>query len=267
MHRRAVLDNRCNVRHTLWLPAAVKQSKSNRVYGELYSVTDSELARLDQLEGYREGGKNNLYERIQQTVYTDKGQFTAYMYVANQENLLKKKLPNDDWKEHNLLSDTGDSVLYFAYGSCMDHNRFIQDGVAQYFQNMIGVGVLPNYTLRFTRKSSYDGMGRADIVEEGGCVEGKVYEIPVKALKEYLYAREGAPKAYRATFVTIELNGKKVQVLTFVVTNKKTEKAPPHWYEEEIIRGANGVLTADYLTKIQNHIKALRETQTIIGGR
>ena len=246
---------------------AVKQAQISQIFGELYTVTDSELMRLDQLEGYSEAGKNNLYERIQQTVYTDKGQFNAYIYVANKENLLKQKIPNGDWKEHNLLLRKMDSVFYFAYGSCMDQARFKQDGFAHYFQNMVGVGVLPNYTLRFTRKSSYDAMGRADIVEEGGRVEGKVYEIPVKALKEYLYAREGAPKAYRPTFVTIELNGKKVQALSFVVVHKQSETAPPDWYEEEILRGANRFLTDEYISELEKHINALKNSNEKIGGR
>lgn len=237
---------------------AMQPTPSSRIYGELYSVTEEALGRLDQLEGYREGRKNNLYERIVQTVYTDKGSFHSYMYIASKENLLKKKIPNGDWKEHNLLLKPYDSVLYFAYGSCMDQERFIEEGVAHYFQKMIGVGILPNYTLRFTRRSSMDGMGRADIVEEGGRVEGKVNQIPVKVLKDYLYYREGAPKAYRPTFVTVELNGEKVQALTFVVVNKKAETAPPDRYEEEILRGANGFLSAAYISTIKSHMNSLK---------
>lgn len=237
---------------------AMKISSSTYVYGELYSITESELNRLEQLEGYRVDGENNLYNRIQQTVYTDSGKVVAFMYVANKETLLRSRISNGDWKEYRLLAETSDSILYFAYGSCMDEKRFIKDGFVHYFQNMIGVGELTNYTLRFTRKSSIDRMGRADIVEEGGRVEGKVYRIPIKALKEYLYAREGAPKAYRFTFVSIELNGKKVLAVTFVVTNKNGETAPPTWYEEEILRGANGFLTEEYMSNIQSHINALR---------
>jgi gamma-glutamylcyclotransferase (GGCT)/AIG2-like uncharacterized protein YtfP/cation transport regulator ChaC len=245
---------------------AVKQTPHSRLFGELYTVTEEDLKRLDVLEGYTPGGANNLFERIQQTVYTDKGATSATLYVASKAHLLKKKIPNGDWKEHNLLLKQDDSVLYFAYGSCMDQKRICEAGFAHYFQNMLGVGVLTNYTLRFTRKSTEDGRGRADIVEEGGGVEGKVYEIPVKALKEYLYGREGAPKAYRPTFVMIEVNGKKVQALTFVVTYKREESAPPKWYEEEILRGANGYLTIDYTSKLKSHINSLKKSNLIIGG-
>lgn len=245
---------------------AIKESKGSRVYGELYTVKEDELQRLDHLEGYIEGGNNSLYERIEQTVYTDKGPGDAYMYVASQANLLNRKIPNGDWKEFNLLSKRNETVLYFAYGSCMDLKRITEAGYAHYFQNVLGVGVLQNYTLRFTRRSLSDGMGRADIVEEGGKVDGKVYNLPIKALKEYLYGREGAPSVYRPTFVTIDLNGKEVHALTFVVTKKGEETAPPHWYEEEILRGARGYLSQDYITELKNHMNSLKKSMLNIGG-
>ncbi|MGG5252242.1 gamma-glutamylcyclotransferase [Neobacillus sp. SM06] len=240
---------------------AMKQSRGFRTYGELYSVTKEELRRLDQLEGFTPGGTNNLYERVTQTVYTDNGMTNAYVFVAGNADLFKKKIRNDDWKEYNLQSGKNHSVLYFAYGSCMDHKRFTEKGCAHYFQNMVGVGVLANYTLRFTRKSSEDGMGRADVVEEGGIVEGKVYDLPVEALDNYLYKREGAPTAYRPTFVTIEVDGKQVEALTFVVKNKAEETAPPFWYEEEILRGAEGWLTASYISNLKDHINFLRKSK------
>ncbi|WP_163100232.1 gamma-glutamylcyclotransferase family protein [Peribacillus alkalitolerans] len=82
---------------------AMTQSSSDKTYGELYSVTDNELIQLDLLEGYTVGGKDNLYERIEQTVYTDKGNLVAYMYIANKKNLLKKEISNGDWKEYSLI--------------------------------------------------------------------------------------------------------------------------------------------------------------------
>ncbi|WP_209121148.1 gamma-glutamylcyclotransferase [Alkalihalobacillus sp. BA299] len=245
---------------------AMKQTQFSRLYGELYALTEADLKRLDQLEGYTAGGTNNLYERIEQTVYTDKGSSIAYMYVASKANLLKRKIPNGDWKEYNLLLKQSENVLYFAYGSCMDQKRICEAGFAHHFRNMLGVGILNNYTLRFTRKSTEDGMGRADIVEEGGRVEGKVYDIPIKVLEEYLYGREGAPKAYRPTFVSIEMNGKNVQALTFVVTNKMEEIAPPQWYEEEILLGANGYLSVDYISKLKGHMNSLKKSNFKIGG-
>jgi len=246
---------------------AMKPLPASQIYGELYTVTMVELKRLDQLEGYMEGSATNLYERIQQTVYTDKGPAIAYMYVANKTHLVKETIPNGDWKEHNLLMKPSVSVLYFAYGSCMDLKRIYEAGFAHYFQDMLGVGMLKNYTLRFSRRSIEDRMGRADIVEEGGNVEGKVYQIPVTVLKEYLYGREGVPKAYRPSFVTIELNGKNVQALTFVGANKVEETAPPQWYQEEILRGAEGYVSFDYLSKIKSHMNSLENSHLKFGGR
>jgi gamma-glutamylcyclotransferase (GGCT)/AIG2-like uncharacterized protein YtfP len=243
---------------------AMKQSESAYVYGELYSVTEAELHRLDQLEGFEAGNSSNLYERIERTVYTNTGKILAYVYVASNANLLKKRIDNGDWKEYQLRKRK-DSVLYFAYGSCMDNQRFQQHGVDHYFQNMLGVGVLKNYTLRFTHRSKLDGMGRADIVEEGGSVEGKLYKIPIEALT-YLYRREGAPNVYRPTFVTVELNGRSVQALTFSVKNKREETAPPDHYAEEIFRGADGYLSTDYISKIKNHIKSLKKLNIMTGG-
>ena len=240
---------------------AVKESKMGKVYGELYLVTDAQLQKLDVLEGYNPEGNNNLYNRKLQTIFHDTGSTEAFLYtIAKQnESMLKKHLSTGDWKLKGF-HDKKQTLLYFAFGSCMDDKRFQVDGVDHYFQNLAGVGILKNYTLRFTRKSSFDGLGRADIVEDGGKVEGKVYELPIVALKEYLYAREGAPKAYRPTFVTIQIDGKKVEALTFVVTNKKKETPPPDWYEEEILRGAHSFLSDNYIANIQRHINSLKKS-------
>lgn len=239
---------------------AMKTSQNSRVYGELYEVTESQLGSLDVLEGYTPGGKSNLYERIERTVFTDKGPVNAYLYIAGKDSLLGKKISNGDWKEYRLFAQPQESVLYFAYGSCMDQKRFREDGVDHYFQDLLGAGVLMNYSLRFTRRSYFDGMGRADIVEDGGKVEGKVYRVPVKTVKDYLYRREGAPNAYRPTFVEIDLDGKAAVALTFTVKNKERETVPPNWYEEEIFRGASGHLSASYISKIKAHIDALRKS-------
>jgi gamma-glutamylcyclotransferase (GGCT)/AIG2-like uncharacterized protein YtfP len=242
---------------------AMKLSDLSNVFGELYSVNEEKLDRLDQLEGFEAGYSNNLYERVKRTVYTDTGKILAYVYVTSNANLLKKRIDNGDWKEYQLQKHQ-DSVLYFAYRSCMDNQRFQQHGVDHYFQNMLGIGALKNYTLRFTHRSKLDDMGRADIVEEGGHVEGKLYKIPNEALA-YLYRREGAPNIYRPTFVTVELNGRSVQALTFTVKNKREETAPPAHYAEEIFRGANGYLSTDYISKIKNHIESLK-SNIMTGG-
>ena len=152
------------------------------------------------------------------------------------------------------------TIPYFAYGSCMDMRRINKSEYGHCFRKVLGVGVLQDYSLKFTRRSD-DGQGRADIVEDDhGVVEGKVYEIPVSVLTAYLYRREGVlVKAYRPTFVTVKKNGEEVQALTFVVVNKEPETAPPLDYEAEIFRGAAGYLSVAYLEELKRHIDGLRK--------
>jgi gamma-glutamylcyclotransferase (GGCT)/AIG2-like uncharacterized protein YtfP len=236
---------------------AMKESKMDKVFGELYLVTDVQLRRLDLLEGYKPGGERNLYNRKRQTIYHDTGSTQAFVYIMakHHENLLKKIIPSGDWKWHTIHKDN-QSLLYFAYGSCMDDVRFKRQGVHHFFQNVIGRGTLDGYTLRFTRKAA-DG-GRADIVEEGDAVEGKVYQISPECLP-YLCKREGvASGCYRPTFVDLTLNGELVRnVLTFTVVNKDTETAPPVHYLDEILRGASSFLNEEYLVNLNNHVKAI----------
>ncbi|MBM7620031.1 gamma-glutamylcyclotransferase (GGCT)/AIG2-like uncharacterized protein YtfP [Bacillus tianshenii] len=247
---------------------AVKPGGGGYVYGELYEIREVNLDRLDRLEGYMEGGVDNLFERVEQTIYTDKGTVSALVYVGGRSEMFKQHISGGDWKEYTLNTlKQQRTVRYFAYGSCMDMERISNKGFGNCFRNVLGVGVLPNYSLKFTRKSTFDDMGRADIVEDGcGVVEGKVYEIPVSVLDEYLYGRELAPGAYRPTFVTVKINGAEVQVLTFVVVNKEPETAPPLEYEVEIFRGAAGYLSEAYLEALKHHIDSLRKQGAWGGG-
>jgi cation transport regulator ChaC len=138
----------------------------------------------------------------------------------------------------------------------VDHARFKLAGVDHYFQKLAGVAELEGYTLRFAKKLP-DG-GRADIVEEGGVVEGKVYEIPYECL-EYLYRREGVhTRLYRPALIDVKMDGQTVQdVLTFIVVSKDSETAPPDHYLEEIIRGGTGFLSDSYLAELTEHVKTL----------
>jgi gamma-glutamylcyclotransferase (GGCT)/AIG2-like uncharacterized protein YtfP len=235
---------------------AVKESSREKVYGEVYLVTDEQLSRLDHLEGYEEGADNNLYNRKQQVIKHDRGETKAYIYTIaeDKENMLRKQIKLGDWKEWHLQKQ--DSILYFAYGSCLDDDRFKRANVHHLFQKMVGRGVLNGYTLRFSKKLP-DG-GRADIVEEGGVVEGKLYEINQDCLA-YLYRREGVnSNIYRPAFVDLTLNGELVKnVVTFTVVEKEPETAPPSHYSEEIIRGGLGVLSDSYMNRIKEHITIL----------
>jgi gamma-glutamylcyclotransferase (GGCT)/AIG2-like uncharacterized protein YtfP len=237
---------------------ALQDSNSDVVYGELYLVTEGQLYRLDELEGYSVEGQDNLYNRKKQLISHDTGKTEAFVYTIAKHNnhMLKTPIESGDWKEYNLHLRKQDPILYFAYGSCMDHARFKLAKVDQYFQKVTGTGILHGYTLRYSVKRA-DG-GRADIVEEGGIVEGKVYEIPPECVT-YLYRREGVGSClYRPTFVDLFINGALYKdVLTFTVVSKEAETAPPDHYSEEIIRGGTGFLSEAYLEKLKNHINIL----------
>jgi gamma-glutamylcyclotransferase (GGCT)/AIG2-like uncharacterized protein YtfP len=235
---------------------ALKESINDRVYGELYLVSEEQLLRLDELEGYRPNDRNNLYNRKKQVVFHDTGKIEAYLYfiAEHQSEMLKFRIESGDWKLYRF-EKMNQPILYFAYGSCMDDVRFKLHQKYHLFQNVKGRGILNGYTLRFTRKA-HNG-GRADIVEEGGIIEGKVYEISADCL-EYLNKREGVNAGcYRPTFVDIILNGKMVKdVLTFTVINKESETAPPSDYLEEILRGGSGFVSEAYLSAMKERIKS-----------
>jgi gamma-glutamylcyclotransferase (GGCT)/AIG2-like uncharacterized protein YtfP len=230
-------------------------SASGRVYGELYQVDQLQLKELDTLEGYYGTNQNNYYVRTKQHIYTDSESYEAFVYIFPNEKLKPnlKEIKNGDWSVNQLLKQK-QSLFYFAYGSCMDAERFKSAGVNHYFQKVFGRGILDNYQLRFTRRA-HDG-GRADIVEETGSVEGKVYEIPKEALS-YLYRREGVNAGcYRPAVIDITVNCRPItNILTFVVVDKEPETAPPNHYIEEILRGGNGFLSAAYMEKVRKQLK------------
>lgn len=233
----------------------LQQSTVSRVYGELYQVNKEQLMALDQLEGYDGEGKNNYYDRKVQKIYSDKGTFQAFVYVlpGEKQGRNMKEIEGGNWCIHRFLKEK-QSIDYFAYGSCMDVERFENAGISHYFQNINGRGILEGYQLAFTRQA-HDG-GRADIVErEGGTVEGIVYEIPKKTLT-YLYKREGVNTGcYRPALVDVTLNGYVLRnTLTFVVVDKEEETAPPQHYVNEIIRGGSRILSEAYIEKFKKSL-------------
>ncbi len=234
----------------------LKVNDEAMVYGEIYDVSGSQLKRLDELEGYVGEGENNYYDRIIQTIHTDKGDYAAYVYVMNnaQSEMDLTHVEKGDWKVFNLLKKQ--SYYYFAYGSCMDNERFKRDQVESHFTHIVGRGTLDGYSIRFNRRAS-DG-GRANILEEGGTVEGKVYEITSDALT-YLNRREGVNLGcYRPTVVQIKLDDQSfIEALTFIVIEKEAEIAPPAHYLEEILRGGEGLVSKTYLNSLIERVQVL----------
>lgn len=229
----------------------------DRVYGELYRINTSILRKLDALEGYHGPDGPNLYERVEETVHTDQKTYDAYIYVYPSSPEHGTHLKSGDWKVENRLKE--EPLLYFAFGSCMDDERFQLHDVDHLFQDVLGCGVLDNYELKFTLQAM-DGLGRADIVEsKGGRVEGVLYSINHEAV-EYLYEREGvADQAYRPTFVNVKHNGTMLEdAMTFTVIHKRMQEIPPpEKYAEEILRGAKDVVSDEYYEQLQIKLRNL----------
>jgi gamma-glutamylcyclotransferase (GGCT)/AIG2-like uncharacterized protein YtfP len=81
-------------------PAMVEDHK-RRVVGELYMVTKEHLCALDELEDYREGRGDNLYERVVKTVYTEEGREEAYVYLFPLHKIENEiEITSGDWKEY-----------------------------------------------------------------------------------------------------------------------------------------------------------------------
>ena len=230
-------------------PAVIPHEKT-RVYGELYRINDEILERIDDLEGYQGPQGSNHYERIEQTVHTDRQDYSAYVYMYPEKPDSGEPISSGDWKCENIQKQK--NMLYFAYGSCMDDERFKSAGVDHLFTKVMGRGILKNYDLKFGYKAG-DGYGRADIVEMGGLrLEGKLYEIGQETL-EYLFVREGVSShIYRPTIIQVESNGSVIpNVLTFTVIHKlKDDVPPPDWYKEEILRGAKGTVSEEYYEEL-----------------
>lgn len=236
----------------------MKESEKDKIYGEVYSVTEEQLGLINELEGYSENGSNNLYERKMVTVFTDSGSSLEALTYITGRSLPDSSdaIPIGDWKVYQYLKN--ESLYYFAYGSCMDDERFRLANAESYFSIKVGRGVLGNHGFRFSRSSS-DG-GKADIIESAEeVVEGVVYKIPLEAL-DYLYKREGVyVNAYRPAVVQIKSNHDEwFKAITFIGMEKSKETPPTELYAKEIIRGAKGILSESYLEKLVERIESFK---------
>lgn len=66
-------------------------SAEGRVYGELYQVNDIQLKALDRLEGYHGENQENHYNRVQQTIYSDKGNYEADVYLLADQSQVNSR--------------------------------------------------------------------------------------------------------------------------------------------------------------------------------
>ncbi|MFD2760792.1 gamma-glutamylcyclotransferase [Lentibacillus juripiscarius] len=227
---------------------------SNRVYGELYEVTETQLQMIDQMMS---GFPDSLYQRVSVQVSFDTEESKeAFIYKADASLSSRCTLiPSGDWLVYQYLKHH--FIRYFAYGSCMDKERFRQANVAHYFKNVEGRGVLGGFRFQFSR--STDDGGKADLVEKDQeKVEGIVYRIPIRATS-YLYRREGVySQSYRPAIVPVEIHGEVHQALTFIGMEKSPETAPTALYGREILRGGENYLSESYLQMIRGKIHHLQ---------
>ncbi|OXS62109.1 hypothetical protein B1B00_07560 [Bacillus sp. DSM 27956] len=229
-------------------------------YGEVYKIDSDILLKIDELEDFLEDREKNLFIRKLKEVETDTGTREAFVYYSEDKALFQEEIPSGDWKVHQFLKEKPESTLYFAYGSCMDDDRFKKAQVDHHFKDCLGAGVLEGYTMKYLFQV-HDG-GRGDIIEDGGTMEGVVYDIPKEAV-EYLFTREGVtPGWYRAAFIDLLINGKTYEdVLTFIVKVKYNETCPPDHYAREILRGSLPHVSRSYHEKLQKQLLEIGMTK------
>ncbi|WP_174613487.1 gamma-glutamylcyclotransferase [Virgibacillus ihumii] len=236
----------------------MQPDNSSWVFGELYSVTDSQMKTIDVLEGYEDGRSDNLYHKITTPVWNESGEeCRAVVFTAARSiNYSTHSISSGDWCVNKYIKR--DKLLYFAYGSCLDDERFRSAGADHFFKHVFGSGVLNGFEFRFSVKTN-DG-GKADIVEnKAEDVEGKVYEIPAEAL-EYLYRREGVyNRIYRPAIVLVSIAGVLYQALTFIGIKKTVETAPTSLYATEIMRGGNDCFSNHYKEKLTRKLDRFHE--------
>ncbi|RLQ95404.1 gamma-glutamylcyclotransferase [Falsibacillus albus] len=249
---------------------ALDLNGDSAVYGELYEIDQDILSDLDEVEGFKEGRESNLFVRRTGIIHTDLGEKEASYYTAGNRDFLIEEIKSGDWRVHKFIQNPPEELYYFAYGSCMDNERFKKAKVDHLFTDIVGGGRLKNFSMKYTF-CVHDG-GRGDIVEDFGETEGVLYRVNWDAF-DYLFEREGvAPGWYRAALVDIETSYRTYDdVLTFIVIAKHQESRPPLHYAREILRGANPHVSKDYMNKLYNQLvelkleeKQLLELKTIL---
>ncbi|ARI77332.1 gamma-glutamylcyclotransferase [Halobacillus mangrovi] len=229
-----------------YYPLLVKNPHA-KTFGELYEINENTLNKLDRLEGFNQSDPDSLFQREKATVFIEDQPLEAYTYYFPHQRK-GAPVPHGNWKVARMLKQK--KLKYFAFGSCMDQERFRSGKVDHLFKNVLGCGKLDGYDLTFSHHK-HDG-GRADIIEKQGTrVEGIVYEISHEAL-HYLYKREGVySNGYRPVVVEVELNNQLVSALSFTVIEKDTDLTPPLHYAREIHRGGSPYLSADYIESLE----------------
>lgn len=159
------------------------------------------------------------------------------------------------------------SFYYFAYGSCMcpvDLKRTLGETTYTY---VIGHATLPDYRLRFSRRSLRRNCGALDVVPEPGAkVEGVLYRLPLR-VSDRLDEREEVPRGgYRREAIAVDVQGQRYpDVRTYVVVDKLPEElAPNDWYFNVVMRGAVTCgLPEQYCWQLFNYMHQLQQRQLV----
>ncbi|WP_197470351.1 gamma-glutamylcyclotransferase [Rossellomorea marisflavi] len=231
----------------------VMKDGREKVYGELYEVDPSVI---DQLNKTKEAIPAKAIKK-EATVYTDHGSYVATVFTAVSEDVQGSTIPSGDWKVKNFLAHRPSDILYFAYGSCMDEERFRKAGVHVHFQDCLGAGIVQDFRMDYS--FVVDDGGRGDITEvPGESMEGVVYRVNQEAV-DYLFEREGVlPGWYRPAFLDVMIDGRvHNNVLTFIVKRKSPETLPPEHYALEILRGSHPYVSDSYHRRLQDQLLGL----------
>ncbi|MGQ9801370.1 MAG: gamma-glutamylcyclotransferase family protein [Candidatus Saccharicenans sp.] len=143
-------------------------------------------------------------------------------------------------------------MKYFAYGSNMDPARMSAREVR--FSQRVRA-ILRGYRLKFNKVEYRNpGEGYANIVqEEGGLVEGVLYDIPDSDLSK-LDGVEGYPAHYDRIAVSVQLDdGQEIEAVTYVAQPDSIRDGlkPTREYLSHLL-AAKDVLSNSYYRKLQS---------------
>jgi gamma-glutamylcyclotransferase len=134
-------------------------------------------------------------------------------------------------------------MLYFAYGSNMDWDQMRERCPSARF---VGVALLPDYELAFTRKSVKRGCGVADAVpKRGSAVWGVVYEIgdldlgKLDTCEGYRPGREKNSYYRRECLLLLDGNGERPLTASTYFGDPQPNPPPPNAeYKNLLLSGA-----------------------------
>jgi len=142
-------------------------------------------------------------------------------------------------------------VRYFAYASNMLTAR-LHERVPSALA--IGIGKLVGHTLRWDKRSGWDGSGKCDAEATGrqeDVVWGVVFELDPEE-KAALDQAEGLGAGYLEKTVHVVTESGPVTAVMYYANDKDASLRPYHWYKALVIAGAREHgLPASYRSRLQ----------------